>query len=177
MKVLVTGATGFVGHAVALAVHRAGHSLRILVRNPGAQKVQELVAATASEIHLGDVLDTTSLEGMLIGIDAIIHLVGIISEFGRYTFENIHTEGTRNVVQGAQQYGVRRFIQMSALGTRPGAASRYHQTKWAAEEIVRESGLAFTIFRPSLIYGPQDHFVNLFARIARLSPVLPIVGS
>ena len=65
---------------------------------------------------------------------------------------------------------------MSALGTRPNAASRYHQTKWAAEELVRRSGLDFTIFRPSLIYGPQDQFMNLFARIIRLSPVVPIMG-
>ena len=66
---------------------------------------------------------------------------------------------------------------MSALGTRPNAASRYHQTKWAAEELVRHSGLEFTIFRPSLIYGPQDQFINLFARIIRLSPVVPLLGS
>lgn len=66
---------------------------------------------------------------------------------------------------------------MSALGTRPNARSRYHQTKWAAEEEVRNSGLDFTIFRPSLIYGPEDDFVNLFARMARWSPVLPVMGS
>ena len=66
---------------------------------------------------------------------------------------------------------------MSALGTRPNAASRYHQSKWAAEELVRHSGLDFTIFRPSLIYGPEDQFVNLFARIIRRSPVVPLMGS
>jgi NADH dehydrogenase len=66
---------------------------------------------------------------------------------------------------------------MSALGTRPNAASRYHQTKWAAEELVRRSGLDFTIFRPSLIYGPQDQFMNLFARIIRLSPVVPLMSN
>ena len=66
---------------------------------------------------------------------------------------------------------------MSALGTRANAASRYHQTKWAAEELVRHSGLDFTIFRPSLIYGPQDQFINLFARLIRFSPVVPLMGS
>ena len=66
---------------------------------------------------------------------------------------------------------------MSALGTRPNAVARYHQSKWAAEEIVRGSGLDYTIFRPSIIYGPRDHFVNLFAKMSRLSPVLPIIGS
>jgi uncharacterized protein YbjT (DUF2867 family) len=66
---------------------------------------------------------------------------------------------------------------MSALGTRPNAVSRYHQTKWEAEELIRRSGLEFTIFRPSLIYGPQDQFVRLFARIIRFSPVVPVMGS
>jgi NADH dehydrogenase len=80
-------------------------------------------------------------------------------------------------VTAAQQAKVRRFVHMSALGTRPNAASRYHQTKWAAEELVRHSGLDFTIFRPSLIYGPQDQFINLFARMIRLSPVVPLIGS
>ena len=110
------------------------------------------------------------------GCDAVIHLVGIISEAGRNTFENVHTRGTQNVVGAAIQAGVRRFVHMSALGTRANAVSRYHQTKWAAEEIVRHSGLDHTIFRPSLIFGPEDHFVNLFARMSRFSPVLPVMG-
>ena len=110
-------------------------------------------------------------------MEAVIHLVGIISEVGESTFENVHQRGTRNILAAAQQAGVRRFVHMSALGTRPNAASRYHQTKWAAEELVRHSGLDFTIFRPSLIYGPQDQFINLFARIIRLSPVVPLLGS
>jgi len=81
------------------------------------------------------------------------------------------------MLAAARQAGVKRFIHMSALGTRPNAVSRYHQSKWAAEEAVRHSGLEFTIFRPSLIYGPRDQFVNLFAKIIRLSPVVPIIGS
>ncbi|MGO8927870.1 MAG: NAD(P)H-binding protein, partial [Limisphaerales bacterium] len=92
-------------------------------------------------------------------------------------FENVHTRGTANIVTAAQQAKVRRFVHMSALGTRPDAASRYHQTKWAAEEAVRYSGLDFTIFRPSLIYGPDDQFINLFARLIRLSPVVPLMAS
>ena len=111
------------------------------------------------------------------GVESVIHLVGIISEVGESTFENVHAQGTQNMVAAAQQAGVRRFVHMSALGTRPNAASRYHQSKWAAEELVRHSGLEFTIFRPSLIYGPEDQFVNLFARIIRLSPIVPLLGS
>ena len=110
-------------------------------------------------------------------MEAVIHLVGIISEVGDSTFENVHVRGTGNIVTAARQAGARRFVHMSALGTRPNAASRYHQTKWAAEELVRHSGLDYTIFRPSLIYGPRDQFINLFARMIRLSPVVPLLGS
>jgi NADH dehydrogenase len=111
------------------------------------------------------------------GTDAVIHLVGIISEVGQSTFESVHTRGTQNVLAAAKMGGVRRFVHMSALGTRPNPIARYHQSKWAAEASVRGSGLDFTIFRPSLIYGPHDHFVNLFAKFIRRSPILPIMGS
>jgi NADH dehydrogenase len=146
------------------------------VRHP--KRADELTSRAAGEVKVfkGDILDPASLEPGLAGVEAVLHLVGIISEVGDSTFENVHTTGTRNVVQVAGRAGVRRFVHMSALGTKPNAQARYHQSKWAAEEIVRASGLEFTSFRPSLIYGPGDHFVNLFAKIIRWSPILPIFG-
>jgi NADH dehydrogenase len=139
--------------------------------------VQEAISRYGVEAQPGDLLEAASLNGACNGMDAVIHLVGIIAEVGDSTFENVHTSGTGNIVAAARQAETRRFVHMSALGTRPAAASRYHQTKWAAEGLVRHSGLDFTIFRPSLIYGPQDQFVNMFARVIRLSPVVPLVGS
>ena len=177
MKVLLTGATGFVGREVAQELAAAGHHLRVLARNGGSRSVQELAERYRAEIRLGDVTAPETLRAALERTDAVIHLVGIISEVGQSTFENVHTRGTQNLVAAAQRAGVRRFVHMSALGTRPGARSRYHQSKWAAEELVRHSGLDYTLFRPSLIFGAHDHFVNLFARIIRLSPVLPVMGS
>lgn len=177
MNVLVTGATGFVGREIVRQLHEAGQSIRILVRNRTSPRVQEAVSRYGAEAHVGDVLDAASLDGALSGMDAVVHLVGIISEAGDSTFENVHTRGTGNMVAAARRAGVGRFVHMSALGTRPNAASRYHQTKWAAEELVRHSGLEFTIFRPSLIYGPEDQFINLFARLIRLSPIVPLMGN
>jgi NADH dehydrogenase len=177
MEVLVTGGTGFVGRDVVRQLHAAGHRIRILVRRPDSPVVRALGALFDARPCVGNVLDPAALPAALAGAGAVIHLVGIISEFGRNTFENAHTCATANVIAAARQAGARRYLQMSALGTRPGAASRYHQTKWAAEEAVRGSGLAWTILRPSLIYGPEDHFVNLFARMSRWSPFLPVMGA
>ncbi len=176
MQVLVTGGTGFVGRAVLAALAETPHRARILVRHPDSPRARDLAGRWRVEIAAGDVLDPASLRAAMSGCEAVIHLVGIISEVGRNTFENAHTRATQNVVEAARTTGVTRLVHMSALGTRPGAVSRYHQTKWAAEEAVRASGLAWTIFRPSLIYGPGDQFTTLFARLARWSPVLPVMG-
>lgn len=170
MNVLITGASGFVGRAVTGEVVRAGHSVRALVRRPPPEDDGPVVWVP------GSILAPEALREAARGCEAVIHLVGIIGEVGDQTFERVHHEGTLRVLEACQSAGVGRWIQMSALGTRPGAASRYHRTKWAAEEAVRGSGLRWTIFRPSVIYGPGDGFVNLFERMSRWSPVLPVIG-
>jgi NADH dehydrogenase len=171
MNVLVTGGTGFVGREILRELVASGHRVRILSRGTWKSPGQ------SDNTVPGNVLDAASLPQAFAGVDAVIHLVGIISEVGEQTFEHVHVLGTQNVVSAAEQAGVKRFVHMSALGSRPNAVARYHQSKWAAEEIVRGSGLDWTIFRPSIIYGPGDGFVNLFARIIRRSPIVPIMGN
>ena len=174
MRVLITGATGFVGRAVCEAVVREGHSVRRMARGSRSQSLE--AQNDGMDWVRGSVLCPNDLRQGMQGCDAVIHLVGIIGEIGDQTFERVHLEGTRQVLEAALTSGVRRIVHMSALGTRPEAVSRYHQTKWAAEEAVRSSGLDWTVFRPSLIYGPGDGFVNLFAGMSRWSPVLPVIG-
>jgi NADH dehydrogenase len=154
VKVFVTGATGFVGQEILRSLSEAGHCIRFLAHHPERPSVRRLQEQFAAEVSRGDVLDLDSLKGVLNGIEAVIHVVGIISQAGKHSFDNVHLGGTRNMLLAAGQAGVRRFVHMSALGTRPKAASLYHQTKWASEESVRQSGIAFTIFRPSLIFDP-----------------------
>jgi len=119
------------------------------------------------EFFPGDVTQPESLRTAFRGAKAVIHSVGIIREDKEQTFSGIHVRGTAHVLEAARSAGVPRYLHLSALGTRPGAASRYHQTKWAAEELVRSSGLAYTVFRPSLIYGKGDAFTNHLASLMR----------
>lgn len=173
MRVLVTGGSGFVGNAIVQALLEQGNEVSTLSRHAGHSS--ETIKKDAVAVR-GDIANAASVQNACRGMDAVIHLVGIISESRSVRFENTHVLGTRNVVQAMEASGVRRLVHMSALGTRANAASRYHQTKWAAEEIARNSALDWTILRPSLIYGPGDHFLNLFLRISKFSPFLPVIG-
>src|SRR6185436_19566424 len=107
--------------------------------------------------------DARVLERGMRGASAVIHLVGIIFEqpYSGVTFQRMHFEGTRAVVDAAKLAGVKRYVHMSALGTRMDAASDYHKTKYAAEQYVRASGLDWTIFRPSMIHGPKGEFMQM----------------
>lgn len=171
---LLTGATGFVGTNLLRELLKEGLAVRCLVRSPSKG---EALKALGGEVAYGDITDRASISRALEGVDTVVHLVGILVEVGKVTFEAIHTEGTRNMVEACKERDVKRFIHISALGTRPNARSQYHKTKWKAEEIIRASGLEHTIFRPSVIFGKEDKFTNLFASAIRLSPVVIIPGN
>jgi NADH dehydrogenase len=172
--IAITGATGFVGQEVVARARAEGHAVRAIVRDPN--EARWLVDKYGVELFHGNVLFVPSLDGALRGVKCVIHLVGIINEWKENTFQRVHAEATANVLGEAKKAGVKRFLHMSALGTRPDGRSRYHQTKWAGEEHVRKSGLAWTIFRPSLIYGARDKSVNVLAKVVRLSPFVPVLG-
>jgi NADH dehydrogenase len=173
MKIFVAGGTGFVGEHVCRALRGRGHELRLLVHRRGG------VAESGIRYIEGDVTRVESFAVELSDCEAAINLVGIIREFPfrGITFEKLHVQATENVLEAARRAGVGRYLQMSALGSRPDAVSAYHQTKWRAEESVRGSGLKWTIFRPSLIFGPHDAFITMLASQLRLAPVMPVIGS
>ena len=148
MKVFLTGATGFVGKHMLERLLVEGHAVRAAVRDP--QKAGSAGNAKA-ELVAGDIFEGTGLDQGMQGCDAVIHLVGIIVEKGSNTFERVHHLGTRNVVEAAKRSGIKRFVQMSALGVRANGVALYQTTKWKGEEEVRRSGIPFCILRPSLI--------------------------
>ncbi len=172
MKIFISGGTGFVGGHLVRELLQRGHQLRLLTH-------QRRQASDGIEQVEGDVSRPETFEEALNGCDAAINLVGIIREFPSkgVTFRKLHVQATDNLLLAARKGGVRRYLQMSALGTRPDAVAEYHRTKWQAEELVRASGLEWTIFRPSLIFGPKDAFINMLADQLRLAPVMPVIGS
>jgi uncharacterized protein YbjT (DUF2867 family) len=175
MKVFLTGATGFVGRNMLRRLFEEGHSVRALARDP--QKAGQLVQSGV-ELAPGDVVEGRGLDQGLQGCEAVVHLVGIIIPKGKNTFEAVHHLGTRNVVQAAKRAGVKRFVQMSALGVRADGPAAYQTTKWRGEEEVRRSGIPFCILRPSLIFGPGDGFVTQMMETMRSAPLFrPVPGS
>lgn len=156
--VFVTGASGFVGAAVVEELLERGYEVNALVhRRP--------IVSAAGRVHSveGDLFDAKALEQGMRGANAVIHLVGIIFEhrWSGVTFERMHFDATRSVVDAAKTVGVKRFVHMSALGTRMDAVSDYHKTKYAAEQYLRGSGLDWTIFRPSMIHGAKGEFMQM----------------
>lgn len=175
MKVLVTGGTGFVGREILRELQRQGYQIRALVR-PGAER--KLPPGVEVEIARGDILDRDAVAVALPGCEAVIHLVGIIREFPRQgiTFARLHAEATAIIVAATRAAGIRRYLHMSALESPAAPVPAYHQTKQQAEETVMNSGLLYTIFRPSVIYGPEDQFTNMLRRHIEAFRVVPIIG-
>jgi NADH dehydrogenase len=169
-ETLITGGTGFVG--TEIRKNLADRELRLLVRDPSSVR-----DGAGAEIVRGDVLQPDSLDEAMAGIGTVIHLVAIIEESGQNTFDRVIRQGTGHVVRAARNAGVRRFVLMSALGAAPNPAFPYLKAKWDAEESVRKSGMDWTIFRPSVIFGPRDGFINVLANLIRKAPIVPVVGS
>jgi uncharacterized protein YbjT (DUF2867 family) len=172
--IAVTGASGFVGRHVATLLARRGHRVRALVRGDGRGRTLDGLPVERTP---GDLADPTAITALTKGADVVVHLVGIIVEAGAATFEAVHVEGTGRLLTAARAAGVRRFVHMSAVGARDEPrATRYHRTKWRAEELVRGSGLSHAIFRPSIISGPENRPIRTLARLHRWSPLVPVFG-
>lgn len=175
MIVALTGGTGFVGRHVLDALLKREHDVRLLVRDP---KRHGWLADRAVQVLAGDLADAAALQHLVSGADAVIHLVGIIVESGRQTYQRVHVDGTRALLAAAKAGGVKRFVHMSALGARTDeAATVYHRTKAAAEELVRSSGLKHVILRPSIVAAPGNEALQMMVGMLRLSPVVPVIGN
>jgi len=175
VKILVTGGTGYVGPKIVHALRAHERDVRALVRRRerGAQ-----LAGWGAELAIGDVTDPESLRAALDGCTHVVHLVAIIR--GRPAdFERVMTQGTRNVIAAAKEAGVQRFVLMSALGTTAETKDLvpYFGSKWAMEQDLLASGLEYTIFRPSFVFGRDGGVLPTFVKQVRYSPVVTVIGS
>ncbi len=151
MKIAVTGGTGFVGRRVVARLRSAGHEVVALGRGADPERG-------------------------VAGCAAVVHCAGINREIGRQTYRAVHLEYTARVVAAARRAGVRRIVMLSFLRARPDCGSAYHESKWAAEEIVRRSGLDWTILKAGVIYGRGDHMLDHLSHAFHTFPVFGLVG-
>ncbi len=173
MIIGVTGACGFVGQHLTERLLADGHKVRALAH----QKNLENTASENLEILPADVTDPQTLHDSFQECDIVCHLVGLIAETRTQTFDRVVAQGTINIVEACKRSSVRRIIYISAIGTEKNALSRYHRTKYQAEQAIINSGLQYVILRPSVIFGPGDGFISMLERMIRLSPITPVIGS
>lgn len=174
--VTVFGGSGFLGRHVVRALAKRDYRLRIGVRRPDlAGHLQPL--GKVGQIHAvqANVRYPASVEAAVRGASIVINLVGILAEGGAQTFDAVQAKGAATVAQAAAAVGAR-VIHVSALGADADLASRYARAKAAGEAAVREAAPEAIVFRPSVVFGPEDDFTNRFASMARMMPVLPLIG-
>ena len=177
--VALSGASGFVGGHILQHLLTGGHRVRALVRRP--ERFTPGISNTRLTVVKGSLFDDQALADLVKGADAVVHVVGIIMEVPRkgQTFDRIHRQATCRLLAAAKSAGIKRWVHMSALGTRPNGVSGYHRSKWQAETALRDSGLDYTIFRPSLIHGPDGEFMQMVRGFwcKLMPPFVPYFGT
>ena len=176
--ILVTGGSGFLGNNIVQRLVGQNQRVRVLVRNPGRAQREGRLTGLPIEWVFGDVTQPQSLGPAFDGVDRVIHTAAVAIEKGQSTYEAVNFQGTVNVVEAAKQAGVIHFVNISQMGAAPDLPYRFLASKGRAQEYVGQSGLKWTAFRPSVLFGPQDEFANTFARLVPITPLIfPIVGS
>lgn len=166
MRVAITGGTGFIGSHLATRLASEGHEVVRLGRRARAN--QDAVAARLDNVD--------ELTAAFAGCSAVAHCAGINRELGEQTYERVHVNATSNVVAAARRAGVEKLALMSFLRARPDCGSAYHESKWVAEEIVRDSGLDYTIVKAGVVYGRGDHLLDHLSHALHTFPVFALVG-
>lgn len=175
MRVAITGGTGFVGRHLARGLAARGDEVVLIARGKdlGDESIRKLAGTS---FFAFDLSDEQELRRAFSGCDAVARCAGINREIGLQTYRRVHIEGTRHVVEAARQAGVGKIVFLSFLRARPNCDSAYHESKWAAEEIFRGSGLDSTIFKAGVIYGRGDHMLDHLSHALYTFPIFGLVG-
>jgi uncharacterized protein YbjT (DUF2867 family) len=172
-RVAVTGASGFIGSHTARALIAQGDEVVLIARHPN---VATIPAGANVKWITADIDDEAVLAHAFAGCESVIHCAGINLERGAQTYDKVHVHGTRAVVQAARAASVPRIALVSFLRARPACGSAYHESKWASEEIVRRSGLSYTVLKAGVVYGTGDHMLDHLTRALNTFPVFLLVG-
>jgi len=180
MKVFLAGGTGFIGGHAARELSRRGHSVTCLVRDTSGHRARRLVGLPGVTLVEGAWTRPDMWLHYVAGHNAVVNAVGIIRETRDASFDAVHRTAPIALFEEAARAGARKVVQVSALGADDGAASRFHLSKraadcWLAEQVGTGRGVPYVALRPSIVYGPGDHSMTFFARLALL-PVTPVPG-
>ncbi len=175
MRIAITGGTGFVGRHLARALSQHGHETVLIARGMDQRDESIRRLPRARFVPVGISAESALAEAFT-ACDAVAHCAGINREIGEQTYQRVHVEGTRNVIEAAQRAGVKKVALLSFLRARPNCGSGYHQSKWAAEELVRCSGLDYTVLKAGIIYGKGDHMLDHLTHALYTFPVFALVG-
>jgi NADH dehydrogenase len=177
-RVTVFGGAGFLGRHIVRRLAAQGAVVRVAVRDPEDALFLKPMGEVGQIVPMAaDVADPASVRAAVTGAERVINLVGILSEWGRATFRRVHVEGAATVAAAAAEAGATSLLHVSALGADPASPSAYARTKAEGEAAVRAAFPGAVVFRPSVVFGPEDGFFNRFAALARVSPVLPVIGA
>lgn len=175
--ILITGGAGFIGSHIVRRLIEAGKSTRVLVRDHERAKREGRLSNLPVDWAIGDVTQPETLSIALDEVSAVIHTAAIAIEKGSSTYEKINYHGTLNVINATKKASILRFVHLSQLGADASLPYRFLASKGRAEESVAQSGLQWTTFQPSVVWGPEDEFANTFARLALITPLIfPIIG-
>jgi NADH dehydrogenase len=175
MRVAITGGTGFVGRHLARAFVARGHEV-ILIARGFDRRDPSVLEIPGARFFAADLSSVDELARAFSACGAIAHCAGINREIGSQTYSRVHVEGTKNVIEAAKRAGVGKITLLSFLRARPNCGSGYHESKWAAEEIVRQSGIDYTVLKAGVIYGRGDHMLDHLSHALHTFPIFALVG-